>query len=122
MTEVDKNYDLIEKYINGFVWSHDTPEITKDIVAGNIRAFYGWSQANLVNDRADRLEGMIDRMAETIVDLRMALATVKQVYEEEGLTHYTTENGELEVNPTYSVIVEALQQKSQLTKHAPDLG
>ena len=71
-------------------------------------------------DRGDRLEAMVDRMSETIVELRMALATVKQVYEDEGLTHYTTENGKSEVNPTYSMIVEALQQKSGLTMRAPD--
>jgi hypothetical protein len=69
-------------------------------------------------DRGDRLEAMVDRMSETIVKLRMALATVKQVYEDEGLTHYKTENGESEINPTYAVIVEALQQKSGLTMRA----
>lgn len=121
MTEVDKNLELIEKYINGFMWSHDTPEITKTIVAANIRAFYHWGLENLVNDRGDRLEAMVDRMAETIVDLRMALATVKEVYEEEGWTHYTTEDSESEINPTYSVIVEALQQESGLTQRALDV-
>lgn len=63
------------------------------------------------DERGDRLEAMVDRMAETIVDLRMALATVKEVYEQEGLTHYTTESGERVVNPTYDTIYNALKQE-----------
>lgn len=73
-----------------------------------------------LRERGDRLEAMIDRMAGTIVDLRMALATVKQVYEEQGWTTYRAENGELEINPTYETIRDALQLESGLTKDAPD--
>lgn len=109
MTDEDKNLELIEEYINGFGWAVGTSDLVKTVVSANIRAFYHWSKNHLINERGDRLEAMIDRMSGTIVDLRMTLATVKEVYEQEDWTHYKTEQGVREINPIYEMICDALE-------------
>lgn len=102
-------------------WMEIIESIHKHEVFSSVEG--AWRLAQWVesqDERGDRLEATIDRMAGTIVDLRMALATVEEIYRQEGLTHYTTESGEQEINPAYSVICNALRQSGGLTKKAEE--
>jgi len=47
MTSSDSNARKVEEYIRNLEWVGDVPDIQKTLVAGNIRAFYFWSQTHL---------------------------------------------------------------------------
>jgi hypothetical protein len=48
MTQIDPFTDWVEAYINSLHWSFGTSDYEKTLVAGNIRGFASWVNANLL--------------------------------------------------------------------------